>query len=94
MSVSYPQLSYHSIVSVYDVSMNPEFIEGKKSKDQILTEFLNHFDGAKGGNMDGVITKTEFIDYYTDVSMSCPSDEYFVRMMESVWQVPEEDNSP
>jgi Ca2+-binding EF-hand superfamily protein len=26
--------------------------------------------------------------------MSCPSDEYFVRMMESVWQVPEENNQP
>jgi hypothetical protein len=24
--------------------------------------------------------------------MSCPSDEYFVRMMESTWQVPENDN--
>lgn len=72
--------------------MNPEFIEGRKSKDQILTEFLNNFEGAKG-NKDGVITKEEFFDYYTDLSMSCPSDEYFVRMMESTWQVPEEDNS-
>jgi len=25
--------------------------------------------------------------------MSTPSDEYFVRMMESTWQVPEEENS-
>lgn len=73
--------------------MNPEYIEGRKSKDQILTEFLNNFEGARG-NRDGVITKDEFFDYYTDLSMSCPSDEYFVRMMESTWQVPEEDNSP
>ena len=33
------QIKY-SIVSVYDVSMNPEFIEGRKSKEQILNEFL------------------------------------------------------
>lgn len=72
--------------------MNPEFIEGRKSREQILTDFLSNFEGAKG-NRDGILTKQEFFDYYTDLSMSCPSDEYFVRMMESTWQVPEEDNS-
>ena len=40
-------------------------------------EFLNNFDGAKGNN-DGIVTKEEFVDYYTDLSMSCPSDDYFV----------------
>ena len=72
--------------------MNPEFIEGRKTREQILTDFLNNFEGAKG-NKDGIITKEEFFDYYTDLSMSVPSDEYFVRMMESTWQVPEEDNT-
>jgi hypothetical protein len=28
------------VVQIYDVSMNPEFIEMKKTKDQILNEFL------------------------------------------------------
>ena len=73
-----------TLVSVYDVSMNPDFIEGRKSREQILTEFLNNFEGAKG-NRDGIITQEEFFDYYTDLSMSVPSDEYFVRMMESTW---------
>lgn len=77
-------LNHRYIVGVYDVSMNPEFIEGKKSKDTILKEFLNNFDGAKGNN-DGVVSKQEWLDYYTDLSMSLPSDEYFVRMMESTW---------
>jgi len=84
-------LSIQDIISIYDVSMNPDFIEGRKTREQILTEFLNNFEGAKG-NKDGKITKDEFFDYYTDLSMSCPSDEYFVRMMESTWQVPEDDN--
>lgn len=35
--------------------MNPDYIEGRKTKDQILTEFLNNFEGAKG-NRDGIIT--------------------------------------
>ena len=72
------------IAGIYDVSMNPEFLEGRKTRDEILTDFLGNFEGAKGNN-DGKITKQEFVDYYTDLSMSTPSDEYFVRMMESSW---------
>jgi len=56
-----------------------------------LNDFLSNFEGARG-NRDGRITKEEFFDYYTDLAMCTPSDEYFVRMMESTWQVPEEDN--
>ena len=72
------------IVGIYDVSMNPDYIEGRKTREQILTEFLSNFEGVKG-NRDGIVTKDEFFDYYTDLSMSVPSDEYFVRMMESTW---------
>lgn len=86
------QINIGDISGIYDVSMNPEFLEGRKSRDQILAEFLNNFDGARGDN-NGVVTRQEFVDYYTDLSMSTPSDEYFVRMMESTWQVPEEENT-
>ncbi len=36
------------IVNVYDVSLNPDFIERRKSKEQILGEFLDNFEGARG----------------------------------------------
>ena len=45
------------------------------------------------GNNDGVITKQEWTDYYTDLSMSLPSDDYFVQMMESVWQICEDETA-
>ena len=77
-------ITIQDISGIYDVSMNPEFLEGRKTRDEILTDFLGNFEGAKG-NGDGKITKQEFVDYYTDLSMSTPSDEYFVRMMESTW---------
>ena len=64
--------------------MNPEFLEGKKTRDELLDEFLQNFEG-KRGNQDGNVTWEEFVDYYSDLSMSTPSDEYFVRMMESTW---------
>lgn len=78
------KIDINDIIGIYDVSMNPDFIEGRKSREQILTEFLTNFEGAKG-NKDGIVTRDEFFDYYTDLSMSVPSDEYFVRMMESTW---------
>jgi len=85
-------ISVSDIANIYDVSRNPDFIEKRLTKDQILMNFLNQFDGARGNN-DGKVTLDEFMDYYRDLSMSLPSDEYFVQMMESTWQVPEEDNS-
>ena len=78
------KLTTSDIAGIYDVSMNAEFLEGKKTKDEILTEFLNNFDGARGNN-DGIVTWDEWKDYYSDLSMSTPSEEYFVRMMESTW---------
>ena len=55
-----------------------------ETKEEILSEFLNNFEGARG-NSDGIVTWEEFYDYYSDLSMSTPSDEYFVKMMESTW---------
>jgi Ca2+-binding EF-hand superfamily protein len=85
-------INVRDIINVYDVSKDKDFIAGKKSKEQILNEFLNSFDGLKGNN-DGTITYQEWVDYYTDLAMSTPSDEYFVQMMESVWCTSEDEEN-
>jgi hypothetical protein len=72
------------ILLSFNGSLSPEFLEGRKTKDEILAEFLNNFDGPRGNN-DGCVTWEEFCDYYSDLGMSTPSDEYFVRMMETTW---------
>jgi Ca2+-binding EF-hand superfamily protein len=33
-------LNASDLTGIYDVSMNPEFLEGKKTRDELLTEFL------------------------------------------------------
>jgi len=81
-------ITVDDIIKVYDVSKNKDFIAKKKTREEVLIEFLNSFEGVKG-NRDGIISKQEFFDYYTDLAMSTPSDEYFVQMMESVWCVSE-----
>ena len=74
------------------MSKNKDFLDGKKSKEEVISEFLMNFEGSRG-DRDGTITHEEFIDYYTDLSMSVPSDEYFVQMMESVWCVAEDEDN-
>lgn len=86
------KITLKDISYIYDVTLNPEFLEHRKTKDEILNDFLSNFEGARG-DRDGVITKQEFFDYYTDLSNCTPSDEYFVRMMESTWQCPEDEKS-
>jgi Ca2+-binding EF-hand superfamily protein len=44
------------LASIYDVSKDKSFIDGSKTKEQLLNEFLNSFDGAKGDN-NGKVTK-------------------------------------
>ena len=53
---------------------------------------MSGFEGVKG-NRDGTITWEEFCDYYTDLSMSVTDDLYFVSMMESVWQISEDEEA-
>lgn len=85
-------ISVEDINAIYDVSQNQDFIDGTKTREEILQEFLNGFDGMRGNN-DGTVTRQEWTDYYTDLSMSTPSDEYFVRMMESVWNICEDETA-
>ena len=78
------KVTVSDIDAIYDVSQNKDYIEGKLTREEVIMQFLDGFDGLKGNN-DGVITWEEWLDYYTDLSMSLPDDRYFVRMMESVW---------
>lgn len=82
------RVTVQNLLAVFDVSMNPDFIEQRKTKDQIVTEFLNNFSAGPA------ISWEEFLDYYQDLSMNLPSDEYFVRLLESTWQCPEDDKDP
>jgi Ca2+-binding EF-hand superfamily protein len=86
------QITVEDVKHLYDPSHHKDFIDGRKTKEEVIEEFLDSFDGARGNN-DGVISKKEWDDYYTDLSMSLPTDDYFVAMMESVWGITEDEDS-
>lgn len=64
---------------------NPDFENGRKTEDEILSTFLSKFEGKN--SIDGQLTKDEFIDYYSGVSASIDEDLYFDLMMRKAWKL-------
>jgi Ca2+-binding EF-hand superfamily protein len=79
------QITVDDLRLAYDVTHYPKYRSGEKSRDQILKEFLDIFQ--TGGNMDDIVTKEEFVNYYSGVSASIDDDQYFVQMMKKAWKL-------
>ena len=66
------------IRGVYNASKHPAVVDGRKTSDQVLGEFLETFEShhniMNGGSNDNVVTLDEFIDYYCNVSSSIDDD--------------------
>jgi Ca2+-binding EF-hand superfamily protein len=69
---------------IYDVSSNPDVVLGKKSKDEVYSEFINVWDS---GVKDGIISREEFEDYFRDVSAGIDKDEEFAFMLNNCWKI-------
>jgi len=68
----------------YDVSFHPDFRSGRKTKDEVLREFMSVWETHK---KDGIVTVEEFEDYYKDVSCSVDEDDYFELMIRNAWHI-------
>ena len=79
------------IKGFYNAKMHPEVRAGKKTEDDVLTEFLDTFQlhhALKNANeRDTQITLKEFTEYYNNVSASIDNDQYFELMMTNAWNL-------
>ena len=77
--------------------MHPEVKSGKRTENEVLTEFLEtfeqHYNTTTGGQNDGQITPQEWLEYYTNISASIDNDAYFELMMSNTWNI-ESANNP
>lgn len=72
------------ILAAYDTSKHPEVLAGKKTRDEVITEFMAQWETDKA---DGTVTRDEFLDYYKDVSASVDTDDYFELMIRNAWHI-------
>ena len=74
------RLDIQDICDVYDTSRHPEVISKKKTKDQVLKEFLDAFV-IGGMKSDGAVSREQFEDYYANIGASIESEDYFELMI-------------
>jgi len=73
------------LIDVYDASKHPDVLSGKKTPDEVLREFLDTFD--VGGEVDGKVTRQEFMNYYHNLSASIDNEDYFELMIRNAWHI-------
>jgi Ca2+-binding EF-hand superfamily protein len=74
----------NDISAKYCADKHHDVISGKRSKEEILSEFLGTFDTI---DKDGKVTPAEFLKYYGNVSSSIDDDDYFELMMRNAWHI-------
>ena len=69
---------------VYSCNAHPKVVSGEITEDEAFLEFLANFGDV---NSDGMITCTEWNDYYAAVSNSIDNDDHFVELMKAAWKL-------
>lgn len=69
----------------YDAENHPKVINGSMTEDMVIAEFLDVFESED--SRDGKVTKEEWNTYYGAMSLSVPSDDYFIEVVTNAWKL-------
>ena len=79
------------IKGTYNAKNHPDVKLGKKTEEEVLSEFLDtfelHYSLSHPESKDRRITFEEFIEYYNNISMSIEDDRYFDLMITNAWNL-------
>eukprot|EP00656_Telonema_subtile_P027914 TRINITY_DN3011_c0_g2_i1.p2 TRINITY_DN3011_c0_g2~~TRINITY_DN3011_c0_g2_i1.p2 ORF type:complete len:374 (-),score=111.07 TRINITY_DN3011_c0_g2_i1:169-1290(-) len=75
-------VTLHELQACYDPRVHPQVLEGKMDREQAMEDFLNHLDP----NHDEVITRQEFLDFFTDISLSFDDDQQFLNHVRGMFR--------
>lgn len=76
-------LDASQIINAFDPCAHPDVLLGIKDSETVLQEWLSTFDVSI--SIDGKVTKNEFINYYTNVSITIDNEDYFQLMLVNSW---------
>ena len=79
-------LDVSDVKGKYNASRHPDVISGKCTEDQVLTAFLDTFNGSKD-RKKGSVTPQDFCNYYKSVSACVDDDDYFELMIRNAWHM-------
>jgi len=84
-------LDLSEIKQAYQADQHPDVLQGKKTEDSVLCEFLEtietHHNVMFNRQNNGKVDEEEFMDYYSNVSSSIPSDQEFALIMKNSWSL-------
>lgn len=78
------------MVARYAVQRHPAVVEGRKSEEQVLAEFIDTFEVHHNLNVgpdEQRVSRDEFLGYYDNVSATIGDDEYFANLLDATWDV-------
>jgi Ca2+-binding EF-hand superfamily protein len=88
----------HTVVSSYDATRHPAVVEGRKTEEQVLAEFLDtfevHHNLSTGGPGESRISREEFNLYYENISATIGDDEYFANVLDATWDISNTASAP
>ncbi len=83
-------ITLDEVVGKYQVTRHPAVVEGRKTGDQVLSEFLETYEiyhNIVTGSANPTVTKEEFQGYYENISATIPDDEYFANVLDATWDI-------
>ena len=71
------------IAEGYNPSNHPDVVAGKRTAEEEYRDFLDSFE--VGGEVEGCVTRAEFIDYFSNVAAALDNDEVFCTIITGTW---------
>ncbi|KAJ9466237.1 Crustacean calcium-binding protein 23 [Diplonema papillatum] len=79
------KLSLEEFRRGFNAAGHPDYLDGSKTVDEVQQEFFRNFDDET--NPDGFISKQEFEQQYSAISSRIDSDDAFVALLASTWNL-------
>merc|ERR1712179_643231 len=81
------RLTVDDMRGVFNCKNHKKYKTGEWNEDRVFQEYLRTFESTPGDKVDGIVTREEFMNYYSGVSASIDEDVYFDYMMRQAWKL-------
>ncbi|KAJ0400082.1 hypothetical protein P43SY_003937 [Pythium insidiosum] len=78
------------VVQRFDAARHPDVIAGRRREDDVFHDFIENFDLEDAGSRaaTATVSRSQWEQYYHNVSFFVPDDDFFELMVRNTWQLP------